>query len=115
MFEFLNQHKKIKVALESTKHSYESRNKNNTVAVPKKEKTVGQRSDGFLATRLFNEIPNALIEINKIKYFKRATRNSIFMIGRSFFKNLVNNIMKCFTNNVCREVYGNKIIIYKTK
>lgn len=70
-------------------HSYNTRFKSNSIAIPKMEKTIGQKSFTFLSPKVYNAIPNHLKEVNSIKLFKRKLSEWIIATPRTVIHRLI--------------------------
>lgn len=78
--------------LQRLEHIHNTRNKEKTYNLPKRDKTIGQRCFDYLGPKLFNQIPIYLQNIQKLSYFKAKIKIWMKSKNRDFFHKIVNNI-----------------------
>lgn len=75
---------------EPVSHTYSTRNKDNYMN-PRSIKTVGQRNFNYLASRLYNILPNSVKSINVYNSFKFRVKLWIHEMGRDIFHKIISH------------------------
>lgn len=86
----LNMHQG-KLKLESVNHTYQTRNKKNTFAIPKCEKRIGQRSLEFIGTKIYNSLPDSVKSIQQYSRFKIGIKRWLQTTERNVIHNIINS------------------------
>lgn len=80
-----------KIKLDTITHQYTTRSKERCVAIPRTQKTIGQRCAHYIAPRLFNIVPETLRNLVKAKTFKIKIKIWITRTDRKVLNDIVNH------------------------
>lgn len=83
-----------KIKITPISHSYDTRSRQNKCAMPRCEKTVGQRNCIYLAPRIYDNLPEELKNVNSSRLFKSKVKRWLLEFGRSKANSLINQNQK---------------------
>ncbi len=82
---------KNKICTDSPTHTHATRNRENRVQVPRRQKNIGQRHFQYIAPKAFNLLPKSVQNLVKERTFKGKVKNWIQESNRQVLHDLVNN------------------------
>lgn len=78
--------------LERLEHTHDTRHKQNTYNLPKREKTIGQHCFDYLGPKILSRVPIKLQNIEGYKSFRCEIKKWILSKNRDFFQDIINKI-----------------------